>query len=268
MSQEFILPKRTIHLDSHTSPDIPEIGGEFDANDFARTFKEAHVVSVTLFATCHHGLAYWDTNRPERHPNLKPGLDLLGEQVDALHRVGIRTPIYLSVQCNEFCAREHPEWIAVDIKGKLVRTNPTAGRFDQPWFNWHVMDMSSPYRDYLAEQLGEVLEKFKPVDGIFMDMCWDQVSSSKWAIDGMRKLRLDPTDATARDRYARHVAHQYMGRYKKMIDDAHKTSAPVGIWFNSRPKTNLSKEKKFLRHIEIESLPTGGWGYTYYYSAK
>ena len=38
----------------------------------------------------------------------------------------------------------------------------------------------------------------------------------------------------------------------------------LGIWFNSRPKTNLHVEKRFLRHIEIEALPTGGWGYAYF----
>jgi hypothetical protein len=37
----------------------------------------------------------------------------------------------------------------------------------------------------------------------------------------------------------------------------------MGVWFNSRPKTNLHEEKKFLRHIEVEALPTGGWGYSY-----
>ena len=38
----------------------------------------------------------------------------------------------------------------------------------------------------------------------------------------------------------------------------------MGVWFNSRPRTNLHEEKKYLRHVEIEALPTGGWGYRYF----
>ena len=37
----------------------------------------------------------------------------------------------------------------------------------------------------------------------------------------------------------------------------------MAVWFNSRPKAGLNTEAKYLRHIEVESLPTGGWGYNY-----
>jgi hypothetical protein len=49
-----------------------------------------------------------------------------------------------------------------------------------------------------------------------------------------------------------------------MVEEAQRKHKPAGIWFNSRPKTNLYNEKKFLRHVEIEALPTGGWGYAYF----
>ena len=57
---------------------------------FAATMKSAHVNSVTVFAKCHHGHLYYNTARPERHPGLRRSLDLLGEQIEALHREGIR----------------------------------------------------------------------------------------------------------------------------------------------------------------------------------
>ncbi len=251
-------PNRMVHLDFHTGPDIPDVGRDFDPDAFARTFLEARVDSVTLFAKCHHGHLYYDTDRPERHPGLPRDLDLLHEQIDALHRVGIHAPIYLSVQVDEFAAREHPEWCALAPDGRIVkRGGPLAA-------GWHVLDMSSPYQDYLAEQLAEVLAKFAPTDGIFLDMCWDQPSVSKWAVDGMLARGYDPLDPDDRARYAREAAHAYMARFKELIDAAHPRNAPVGIWFNSRPKTNLEEETLFLRHIEIECLPTGGWGYAYF----
>ena len=40
---------RQVHLDFHTSEQIPGIGSEFDADEFAATLKAAHVNSVTVF---------------------------------------------------------------------------------------------------------------------------------------------------------------------------------------------------------------------------
>ena len=113
---------RQVHLDFHTGPAVPYVGRDFDARRFARTMKAAHVNSVTVFAKCHHGRLYYDTKRPERHPGLKPGLNLLGEQVEARHREGIRSPIYLSVQCDEYAANTHPEWVARKPDGGQVKS--------------------------------------------------------------------------------------------------------------------------------------------------
>jgi len=247
-----------IHLDFHTGPAIPDVGKDFDAEAFAQTFADAYVDSVTLFAKCHHGHLYYDTNRPERHPGLARRLDLLGSQIEALHRKGIGAPIYISVQCDEYAANTHPEWMALDADGRQVNQGGPLGA------GWQIMDMSSPYQDYFAEQLAEILDKFAPADGFFLDMCWDQPSCSKWAIDGMRRHGYDPADEADRARYAREVAHRYMTRFNGMIDRAHKGHGRVRIWYNSRPKTNLHVEKRFLRHVEIECLPTGGWGYAYF----
>ncbi|MFI9365841.1 beta-galactosidase trimerization domain-containing protein [Kitasatospora sp. NPDC053057] len=251
-------PRRTVHLDFHTSPDIPDVGRDFDPATFAQPFRDAHVDSVTVFAKCHHGHLYYGTDRPERHPGLAPDLDLLAEQVDALHSAGIRAPIYLSLQVDEYAAREHPEWVAHDENLKITRWTPSA--FEA---GWNVLDLSSPYADYFADQLDEVLRRFAPVDGIFIDMCWSQPSLSRWAVDGMRREGLDPADADHRARYADLVAQRYMARYSAMVEKALPPDAAQGVWFNGRPKTGLPKERQFMRHVEIEGLPTGGWGYAF-----
>jgi hypothetical protein len=253
-----MLPLRSIHLDFHTGPKIPEVGAAFDSAAFARTFVDAGVQSVTLFAKCHHGLLYYDTPRPERHPGLAKDLHLLDEQIEALHRVGIRTPIYLSTAVDEYTAEHFPEWIALEADGRQV--HKSRGRFDA---GWHVLDMASPFQDRVADQLADVLSHFGTVDGVFLDMCWDQPSSSKWAVDGMRRAGLDPAQATDRDRFARRTAHEYMARYRAMILPHLADDALMSVWFNSRPKTALAEELGYVSHVEIEALPTGGWGYGY-----
>jgi hypothetical protein len=257
MAEKFGLPWRQVHLDFHTGPAIPNVGRDFDARTFARTMKRANVTSVTVFAKCHHGHLYYATKRPERHPGLRPGLDLLRRQVQALHAEGIRAPIYLSVQCDEYAANTHPEWIARAPDSSII------GRRPGNWFapGWQTLDMSSPYQEYLAEQTREVLAKFKPVDGIFFDMCWDQPSCSKWAIAGMQRAGLDPENEADRLRYAHQVALAYMGRFYRMV----KASSPgATVYFNSRSQFNLAEEGRYQSQIEIEALPTGGWGYMFF----
>ena len=252
-------PRRMVHLDFHTGPEVTQVGAHFDADAFAQTFLDAHVDSVTLFAKCHHGQLYYDTERDERHPGLSKDVHLLEQQVSALHGVGIRTPIYLSVQCDEYAANSHPEWIALDENLRQVKWGGSAYSA-----GWQILDMSSPYQDYLAEQIDEVIRRFAPLDGMFLDMCWDQPSSSRWARDGMLASGFDPTDDQDRSRYAAEVAHAYMRRFQDMVEPHLADDVASGVWFNSRPKTALATEAEYTRHIEIESLPSGGWGYAYF----
>ncbi len=251
------LATRQIHLDFHTGPWIPGIGSDFDADVFADTMADAHVNSVTVFAKCHHGHLYYNTKHPARHPGLKPGFDLLARQIDALHKRNIRAPIYISVQCDEFAANAHPEWIALNPDGSQRARKPLAG---DP-YSWQILDMSSPYQDFLYEQTVEVLNMFKPVDGIFFDMCWDQPSVSKYAKAGMAKKKYDPASESDRNKYAHEVAIAYMKRFYKLI----KQHTPAATcYFNSRPLWNMAEEAPMLSQIEIEALPTGGWGYMYF----
>jgi hypothetical protein len=254
VKKSFSLPYRQVHLDFHTGPWIPDVGTEFDAREFARTMKRAHVNSVTVFAKCHHGHLYYNTKRPERHPGLKPGLDLLRGQVEALHREGIRAPIYISVQCDEYAADNHPGWIARQPDGQPVGAGPLAP-------GWQIMDMNSPYQEFLADQTREVLQLFKPVDGIFFDMCWDQPSLNNYAVEAMLKKGLDPASESDRNRHARELALAYMARFHQMVK---QSSREATVFFNCRPFFNLAEDIAYLEQVEIEALPTGGWGYIYF----
>jgi len=250
------LPARQVHLDFHTGPQIPGVGAHFDAKAFAQTFVDAHVDSVTVFAKCHHGHLYYDTPRPERHPGLAAGVDLLRQQVDALHAVGIRAPIYISVQCDEYAANTHPEWVARQPNGAQVKWGESVFK---P--GWQILDMATGYQDYLFDQTREILERFKPVDGIFFDMCWDQPSTTGAFISQMRAAGLQPESEADRKRHAHHLALAYMKRFHDLV----KAHSPEGsCYFNSRPLNNLAEEAPYLTQIEIEALPTGGWGYMYF----
>ena len=257
MPRQIPLRYRQIHLDFHTGPWIGDVGVDFDARDFARTMKRAHVDSVTVFAKCHHGHLYYESERPERHPGLKRGTRLLERQVEALHAENIRAPIYISVMCDEYAANTHPEWVAMRPDGTHVGRGPLENRNSA----WHILDMSSPYQEYLAEQTREVLRKFRPVDGIFFDMCWDQPSVSNYAKASMERDELDPESEDDRKKHAHLVALRYMKRFHKIVTDV---THDATVFFNGRPFSQLRQELSFQTQAEIESLPTGGWGYMYF----
>ncbi len=256
MPKQIDFRNRQVHLDFHTGPAVPDVGSKFDAKEFAKTIKAAHITSVTLFAKCHHGHLYYNSERPERHPGLRKNFDLLAMQVEALHREGIRAPIYLSVQCDEYAANTHPAWVARKPDGSQVKSGENVFKA-----GWQILDMATDYQEFLAEQTLEVLKLFKPVDGLFFDMCWDQPSTTAPFMAQMIKANLNPENEADRKKHAHVVALKYLKRFSQMVKD-HAPGATY--YFNSRPLSNLANEIQFLSQVELEALPTGGWGYMYF----
>jgi len=107
------LPLRQVHLDFHTSPLIPGIAKDFDPDAFARTLRDAHISSITYFAVCHHGLSYYPTKIGTMHPHLTR--DLLGEQIEACYRHGLRAP--------------HPPRALRHLRNNSITGTATSGRW-------------------------------------------------------------------------------------------------------------------------------------------
>src|SRR5688572_12415380 len=99
MTMSPTLRMRQVHLDFHTPGTIREIGVDFDPDDFAATVQAARIDSMTVFSRCHHGYSYHPTTIGTTHPGLS--FDLLGAQIEALHGIGVRAPIYLTVGWDE-----------------------------------------------------------------------------------------------------------------------------------------------------------------------
>ncbi|HSV74633.1 MAG TPA: alpha-amylase family protein [Chthonomonadales bacterium] len=245
-----VLRFRQIHLDFHTSEKIAGIGSEFDAGAFADTLNRAHVNSVTVFSRCHHGMIYHDTRFPARHPHLTR--NLLGEQISACHRADIRCPIYISVGLDEYMAREHPEWLEVDASGRLCGAGPL-----QP--GWRKLCFASPYIDYVIEQTEEVLDLFgDEVDGFFFDIIHQGGVHSRWCLAEYERQGWDASDP----RCQAALRDLLLTRYRERITAAVRRRRPDCTIFHNaghiyptwRPLLHT------YSHLELESLPSGGWG--------
>jgi hypothetical protein len=247
---------RQIHLDFHTNGRIPGIGTQFDAKAFGQAFKSAHVDSVTVFSKCHHGYSYHPTEVGEMHPGLE--FDLLRGQIDALHSVGINAPIYTTATWDELAAFNHPEWRTVSPEGGNPRflTTPNGA-------GWAFLDYSTPYVDYLCNQLDEIMRRYPDGDGIFMDICFQLPSVSTYAQAKMEKLGLDWTDTDHRHQFTTLMVEEFFDR---VLATVRKHNAKTPIFFNSGHirRGNRSHYLDHYTHLEVESLPTAGWGYDHF----
>lgn len=247
------LAYRQIHLDFHTSEQIAGIGARFDAAAFARRLSEARVNSVTCFSKCHHGMIYHDTRfTAARHPHLE--VNLLKEQIEACHAVGIRVPIYISVGFDELMAREHPEWVEVTAEGKVRGAGPLEA-------GWRNLCFNTPYIDYVSEQTQEVLSLFK-TDGLFFDIIHQGPCCCRWCMAGMREQGANPESDAERRAYAFQVRDAMK---RRLAGEVRAVNPDCLIFWNSgHVDPTLRPSLDTYSHLELESLPSGGWGYDHY----
>jgi len=252
------LPTRQIHLDFHTSQFIPGIGSRFDAQDFIKTFKDAYVNSVTVFARCHHGYMYYQSEAfPEIvHPHLECK-NLVFEQIDALHSAGIRAPVYTTIQWDRYSAEKHPEWL---IRGR--RGEHEGGSFTQPGF-YQSLCVNTGYKDFLDAHMREFLTLLGDrTDGFFFDITGIRPCFCSVCIPAMRERGIDLDD----DFEVRRFAKESIDRFKSnMTALVHEYKPDASIFYNAGhvgPCTVAGA--KSYTHFELESLPSGGWGYLHF----
>jgi len=255
LEQRVPLRFRQVHLDFHTSEKIAGVGEAFDPEEFVSTLEKAHVNSITCFARCHHGWIYFDTKKhPERrHPHLRR--NLLKEQIEACHRRNIRVPIYITIQWDHYSANAHPEWLVLDEKGAPVGTP-----IYEPGF-YRRLCLNSPYRDFLREHVSEVAETM-PVDGIFFDIMHPVECSCRWCRALMEKEGLDPSNATHRRRHALKTVNGFQEEMSALVRSRHPKAT---IFYNAGHIGPRHRDAApSFTHFELESLPSGGWGYLHF----
>ncbi|HEU5078468.1 MAG TPA: alpha-amylase family protein [Opitutaceae bacterium] len=246
---------RQIHLDYHTSPAIPDLGKRFDRARWQKCLQDAAVDSITLFSKCHHGWSYHPTRVGQMHPGLS--FDLLRAQYDACKEIGLNVPIYLSAGLDNLASYEHPEWREIAADGAY------AGGCRSPLEpGFHKMDFLSPYLDYLCRQIEEVVNLFPDCDGIFLDIVGQYPGCSRWALDFMAKAGLNPRLEADRQRCAEAALTRY---YEETNAAARARRADMPVFHNSGHITRGRRDLLvYQSHLELESLPTGGWGYDHF----
>jgi hypothetical protein len=232
------------------------VGRRFDKKRWQETLKRGHVDSITLFSKCHHGWSYHPTKVGKIHPELD--FDLLRAQYDATKEIGVNAPVYLSAGVDNYASEIHPEWREVGPDGKYTgwAKSPIEAGF-------HKMDFLSPYLDFLCDQIVEAVRLFPDCDGIFLDIISQGQACGKWALALMEEEGLDAENEEDRKTCARLALQRY---YEKTTAAARIDNPQMPIFHNSGHISVGQRElyETFFSHLELESLPTGGWGYDHF----
>ena len=241
---------RQVHLDFHTSEQIGGIGRDFSREAFCEALKAGHVNSVTIFSKCHHGWSYHPTAVNRMHPHLN--FDLFGEELRAARSVGVGVVGYISAGLDEQYAVEHGECLARDKDERIIRTPD----FRVP--GYHRICMNSPYLDKLTAEVRELCVNYE-IDGVFLDIIAPIRCYCRNCVRRMRELGLDPMNEADVNRMAQITYFDYTERIRKTVDEV-RPGLPV---FHNGGATPCGRRDLIdtNSHIEIESLPTGGWGY-------
>ncbi len=243
---------RQVHLDFHTSG-LLTVGDKFSKEQFRKALEIGHVNSITVFSKCHHGWSYHPTTANEMHPGLS--FDLLGAQLEVCREMNVNAPVYISAGLDEKGYEKHPEWRwhpCRDEKGMEEYYNEA---------HFHLLCFNTEYLDVLCSQIEEVMEKYNPC-GIFLDIISPKVCFCESCLQEMKNLGLDSEN----DADCKEFSIITFNKYADAVNAAvRRHSDTATIFHNSGhiPKGN-HKFINYNTHLELESLPTGGWGYDHF----
>ncbi len=257
-----VLPQRQVHLDFHTSECIEGIGSKFDKKQFQDCLKKGHVNSITVFAKCHHGWAYFPSETNEMHPHLN--FDLLSAMLEACREIGVATPVYISAGLDQNYAVKHPEDTALDRPDQEYPTileEENGHKYVENHAGWKRICFNSPYLDVLASQVKEVMEKFNP-EAIFLDIVGPRPCYCNHCKKIIADMGLDVDNPKNFDLI---IEDTYKKYYEKINSTARAVNPDVRIFHNAG---HIMAGRRDLAHanthLELESLPTGGWGYDHF----
>ncbi len=247
-----MLRKRQVHLDFHTNGTLP-VGKNFSKEQFQSALKAGHVDSITVFSKCHHGWSYHPTEVNEMHPCLD--FDLLGAQLEACKEIGVNAPVYISAGFDEKEFKNRPEWHYV------CSPNPEEQKEYENEVHFHLLCFNTGYLDFLCEQIEEVMQKYNPC-GIFLDIISPKVCYCKKCVEDMKKLGMDINSKEDRQKFAIMTFNKYTTATNAAV---RKHSETATVFHNSGhiPKGDYGFIESNT-HLELESLPTGGWGYDHF----
>lgn len=257
---------RQVHLDFHTSEYIKGIGEKFDKKQFQDALIAGNVNSINIFAKGHHGWCYYPSEAGDIHPHLR--FDLLKEQIDACHEIGVRVQAYITVGWSVKDAREHPEWRCLNENGEAFSHNGRVlSEFDTseglPFTWWELLSPEGGYLDLIVAQTEEVCKNYD-LDGIWYDIITiEYINYSESSLADMKANGIDVNDKLAANDYH---AQKMKLFFEKTTEVIKKHLPQASLFYNWTTTMNYKNAitydlYKYNTKQDLEDLPTTWDGY-------
>ena len=235
----------SLFYDNHTMPACPDVGENFDVEEFTDRIKACGVDYLTFHARCNLGMAYYDTKIGIKHPSLK--YDLFGQLADACQRKGIALTAYLNGGISSAEGLLHREWTTIYPDGREYREPRLT-----PWVR--TMCPNTPYRDHLIAMVKEIANNY-PVSGFFIDCINGQPCVCPTCIKEMKERGIN---------WRNEEEVKKFGEFSslRLARDIAKAARAINpdylLYFNG---ITYYDQAELGTHLECEHLPTAHGGY-------
>ena len=146
---------RKLFFDFHSSRHAVGLASGFNAKRWAELLKKANAQAVSVFAKCACGWSYYRGGTFRHvHPQLPDGLDMVVDQIEALHHSGIKAIGYYATLPSEPLVEIRPEWREVDGDGE----SPTTG----------ICMHSAAFEEWVIPHVREIVS-LHDLDAMFFD---------------------------------------------------------------------------------------------------
>ncbi|MFQ6079738.1 MAG: alpha-L-fucosidase, partial [Thermodesulfobacteriota bacterium] len=132
------------------------LGKDYNAESTVQAFKDAGATGIAFYDKWHDGLIPHAT----RLTGFKTERDLVGDTIRAAKKCNMASVVVYSVGLDYNPQRRFLEWSCRDSEG-----NPLGLAFPSDWKSFH-----SPYRQYVIDQLVEIVREYGPLEGLFLDL--------------------------------------------------------------------------------------------------
>ena len=172
-------------------------GKDYDADRTIQAFKDAGASAVGFYGKWHDGLIPHATELTR----FKTEQDLVGETMRAVRKRKMAAVLIYSVGLDYNPEPRFLQWSCRDREG-----NPLGLASPSDWKSFH-----SPYRQYVIDQLVEMVRNYGPLDGIFLDLFTQPSPHNRLS------QMLQPRPRVSHDRYTREA---FRARFGKPVDQA------------------------------------------------
>ncbi len=248
-------PWRKIHLDFHNSQYVTKIGEKFNADEFGDRLQAASIDSIVVFAKDMHGYFYYPSQYGPVHPGLK--FDLLGAQVAACRKRKIAVYAYYCTAWDNYLAEHHADWLVI----KRDRTNYLP-KFDQTP-GWTALCLAhDDFVELMLKHTREFVSRYE-LDGAWFDMPVPIAGECfcRRCLDTLRAKGLDPFDVKVQRRHKQEIHISFIERATRAVREVRPGCQ---VDYNGQCAYGLAERVPHMDNIDIEALPTSGWGYYYF----